>query len=93
MIAKSKLGRKWFIQLILLHCSPSLKEARTGTQTGKEPGGPGAVAETMERRTYWLARNGLLSMLSHRNLARFYGGIFSIEGLSFQMTLACVKLT
>lgn len=36
---KSKLGRKGFIWLSLLHCSLSLKEARAGSHTGQEPGG------------------------------------------------------
>ena len=35
---KIKLERKGFIQLTLLHGSPSLKEARSGTRTGQESG-------------------------------------------------------
>ena len=38
-MTKSKLGRKGFVWLTLLHCSPSLKEAETGIQAGQEPGG------------------------------------------------------
>jgi hypothetical protein len=35
---QSNLGRKCLIWLSrLLHCSPSLKEVRTGDQTGLEP--------------------------------------------------------
>ena len=33
-----KLGRKGFIQLTFPHCCSSLKEVRTGTQTGQEAG-------------------------------------------------------
>lgn len=33
------MGRKGFVPLTLPHHSPSLKEVRTGTQTGQEPGG------------------------------------------------------
>jgi hypothetical protein len=38
-MTKSNLGRKGFIWLTLSHHCLSLKEVRTGTQTGKEPGG------------------------------------------------------
>ena len=43
--ARSKLGRKGFIWLILPYCCSSPKEVRTGTQAGQEAG---AVAEAME---------------------------------------------
>jgi len=36
---KSKLGRRGFVQLIVPHCSPSLKGVRRRTQTSQEPGG------------------------------------------------------
>ena len=35
---RSKLGRKGFIQLTLLHCCSSQKEVRTGTQASQEAG-------------------------------------------------------
>jgi hypothetical protein len=38
MINTSNLGRKGFIWLTLPHCCSSLKEAKTGTQAGQEPG-------------------------------------------------------
>ena len=38
-MTKTKLRRKGFIWLTLPHYSLSLKEGRTGTQTGQEPGG------------------------------------------------------
>jgi hypothetical protein len=44
-MTKKQLGRKGFIQLTLLHCCSSLKEVRTGTQTGQKAG---ADAEAME---------------------------------------------
>jgi hypothetical protein len=34
---QNNLGRKDFIQLMLPYCYPSLKEVRTGPQTGQEP--------------------------------------------------------
>jgi len=37
-VVKSKLGRKGFIWFILQCCNSSLKEVRTGTQAGQEPG-------------------------------------------------------
>jgi hypothetical protein len=46
-MTKSKLGRKGFIHLALPHCSPSLKEARIGTQGRILEAG--ADAEAMER--------------------------------------------
>lgn len=36
---KKQVGEEGFIQLTLLDHSPSLKEVRTGTQGGQEPGG------------------------------------------------------
>lgn len=36
---QSNLGKKGFIQLTLPHCCLSLKEVRTGIQTGQKPGG------------------------------------------------------
>jgi hypothetical protein len=44
-MTKSKLRRKEFTQLILLHCCSSPKEVRTGTQGGQKAG---ADAEAME---------------------------------------------
>jgi hypothetical protein len=38
-MAKSNLERKGFIWLELAYHSPSLKEARTGTQKGQKPEG------------------------------------------------------
>lgn len=38
-MTKEQLGKKGFIGLILLHCSLSLKEVRTGANTEQEPGG------------------------------------------------------
>jgi hypothetical protein len=57
-----KLGRKGFIQLTFPHCCSSLKEVRTGTQTGQEAG---ADAEAMEGCSLlacfpWLAQPALL---------------------------------
>jgi hypothetical protein len=40
-LPKSRLGRKGFVQLTLPHSCLSLKKARTGTQTGQDPGGRG----------------------------------------------------
>ena len=44
-MTKKQVGRKVFIELILSHCSSSLKEIRTGTQAGQEAG---ADAKAME---------------------------------------------
>jgi hypothetical protein len=38
---KASWGAKGFIQLTLPHCCSLLKEARTGTPTGQEPGSRG----------------------------------------------------
>lgn len=38
-MTKKQVGEKDFIQFTLPHCSLSLKEDRTGTQTGQERGG------------------------------------------------------
>ena len=46
------------------HCS-SLKEVRTETPAGQDPGGR-ADTEAMEGAAYWLAPYGLLSLLSYR---------------------------
>jgi hypothetical protein len=35
-LTKSKLGRRGFIWFIVPHCSQSLKEARAGTQKGRD---------------------------------------------------------
>jgi hypothetical protein len=60
--SRSKLGRKGFIQLTLLHCCSATKEVRTGTQAGQEAG---AAAEAMEGCFLlacfpWLAQLALL---------------------------------
>jgi hypothetical protein len=34
---KNKLGKKLLIGFAISHCNPSLKEARTGNQTGHKP--------------------------------------------------------
>jgi hypothetical protein len=44
-MTKKQLGRKGFIQLTLPCCCSSLKEVRTGTQTGQRAA---ADAEAME---------------------------------------------
>jgi hypothetical protein len=46
-VTKNNLGRKGFIWLTLPHHCSSLKEDRTETQTGQEPGGR-VDAEAME---------------------------------------------
>ena len=38
-MTKSKLGKKGFIWLTFANCSSSLKDVRTGTKAGQEPGG------------------------------------------------------
>ena len=43
-------GKGFFFSLTLQHCCSSLKEVRTGTQTGQDPSGHGGVA------AYWLAQ-------------------------------------
>lgn len=55
-------GKDLFDLYVKYNCSPSLKEARVGTQAGQEPGGR-TEAETMEEHCYWLALPGLLSYL------------------------------
>ena len=42
---RSKLWRKGFIHLTVLHCCSSLKEVRTGTQAGQEAGADGEAME------------------------------------------------
>lgn len=49
---------------LLYHCS-SLKEARTGTQQGRNLEA-GADALAMEEAAYWLAPQDLISLLSYR---------------------------
>jgi hypothetical protein len=53
------MGLMW---LTLSHCSPTLKEFRTGIKSGLEPGGRGQYREC-ER----VLLTGLLSLLSHKN--------------------------
>jgi hypothetical protein len=55
------LGRKGFIELILLHCCSSLKEVRTGTQTGQEAGADAEAIEGCSLLAYfpWLVQPAL----------------------------------
>jgi hypothetical protein len=54
-MTKSKVERKVFIQLTLPSHNPSLKEFRTGAQTGQE-----LSQELMQ----WLVHNGLFGLFS-----------------------------
>jgi hypothetical protein len=61
IVTKNKSERKGFIHLTHPQCSPSLKEVRTGTQTGQEPRGR-TGAEDYEGASL----TELLSLLSYR---------------------------
>jgi hypothetical protein len=60
------LGRKEFILLTLPYHWSSLKAVKAGTETGQEPGGR-LMQRQWRTAAYWLAHNGLLSLLSYRN--------------------------
>ena len=64
---ESKLGRKGFIWLTLLHCCLSPKKVRAGTQTRQEPGGRSQLVHRLWKgAAYWLAPLALLSLFSYR---------------------------
>jgi hypothetical protein len=56
------MGKKGFIQLTLPHCCSSLKEVRTGTQTGQKAGADAEAKEGCFLLTClpWLAQPALL---------------------------------
>ena len=56
---QNELGTKEFIWLICPHHSPSLKEVRAGTQTGKEAGGR-SLQWPQTGAAYWLAHSAFL---------------------------------
>jgi hypothetical protein len=63
---QSNSGRKGFIWLMVPYCGAPLKNVRTGTQAGQEPGGRELMHRPCRGAAYQPAPHGLLSLLCYR---------------------------